>query len=169
MIRYRVSLSALAPLLLMTALTACVVRVKDTAGEPATPVQRHGHVTQPAPGPRHGHVSQPAPGPRHGHVTQPAPGPRHGHVTQPAPGPRHGHVSQAPGAAPDACAVHTGTGCYWMENESGRYCWVPADLANTYEGCYAMDSCDGGKGESNGGCYKWADSSHAERARWPNG
>jgi hypothetical protein len=145
MIRYRVSLSALAPLLLVTALTACAVRVKGTAGEPATPVQRHGHVSQPAPDSRHGHVSEPAPGSRHGHVTQPA-----------------------QGSAQDACAVHPGTGCYWMETESGRYCWVPAEWADDYEGCYAMDSCDGGKGESNGGCYKWADSSHAERARWPN-
>ena len=131
MIRYRISLSVLVPLLLATALAACAVRVKGTAGDSATPVARHGHVTQPAPGARHGHVTQ-------------------------------------PGSAHDACAVHTGTGCYWMENESGRYCWVPAQWADDYEGCYAMDSCDGGKGESNGGCYKWADSSHAERARWPN-
>lgn len=139
MIRYHAFLSALVPLLLATALVACTVRVKGTADGPATPVRRDGHVTEPAPGARHGQVSQ-------------------------APGAPHGHVSQAP----DACAVHSGTGCYWMENESGRYCWVPAEWADTYDGCYTMDSCDGGKGESNGGCYKWADSSHAQRTRWPN-
>jgi hypothetical protein len=143
MIRYRVSLSALVPLLLVAVLAACTVRVKGKAGASATPDSRHGHVSQPAPDSRHGHMSQPAPDSRHGHVSQPAP-------------------------APDACAVHTGTGCYWMENESGRDCWVPAEWADTYEGCYAMDSCDGGKGQSSGGCYKWAEGSHATRARWPN-
>lgn len=88
----------------------------------------------------------------------------HGH------GHRHGHgTAQSPGATPpSACAVHTGTGCYWMENNSGHYCWVPADWAATFEECHAMDSCDGGKGESNGGCYKWATSSTADRSPWPN-
>jgi hypothetical protein len=112
MIVYRVSLSALVPLLLVTALAACTVRVKGTAGASAPPVRHHGHVSQSAPDLRHGHVNQPAPDSAH-----------------------------------SACAVHTDTGCYWMENESGRYCWVPAEWADTYEGCYAMDSCDGGKGQ----------------------
>ena len=75
-----------------------------------------------------------------------------------------GPPAEAPGER--ACAVYTGTGCYWMENTSGRYCWVPADRADSFAGCYAMDSCDGGKGHSNGGCYKWAQSSEAERVPW---
>jgi hypothetical protein len=79
---------------------------------------------------------------------------------------RTGQPAVAPGQT--ECPVYTGTDCYWMETDSGRYCWVPAEWADTLEGCYAMDSCDGGMGESNGGCYKWADGSLAERARWPN-
>ncbi|WP_437986834.1 hypothetical protein [Sorangium sp. So ce117] len=31
----------------------------------------------------------------------------------------------------EACASFEGTGCYWMENTSGDYCWVPADWAST--------------------------------------
>jgi hypothetical protein len=64
------------------------------------------------------------------------------------------------------CASFEGTGCYWMENTSGNYCWVPADWAPSIEDCFAMDSCDGGLGQSGGGCYKWADGSDGERAPW---
>jgi hypothetical protein len=46
--------------------------------------------------------------------------------------------------------------CYWMENISGRSEWVPAEVGGMYsgegyEGCYALDSCSGGLGESSGG------------------
>ncbi len=50
--------------------------------------------------------------------------------------------------------------CYWMENYSGSYLWVPAK--NVYgrevsrDECFELDSCNGGKGKSGGGCYKWA-------------
>ena len=54
--------------------------------------------------------------------------------------------------------------CYWMENASGRFEWVPAEIGGLYRGegyqrCFELDSCDGGKSESGGGCYKWARSS----------
>lgn len=58
-----------------------------------------------------------------------------------------------------------GTGCYWMENVSGGYSWVSTSL--DFQSCYAQDSCDGGLGESGGGCYKWADCSDCERYPWP--
>ncbi|WP_437516006.1 hypothetical protein [Sorangium sp. So ce1099] len=67
----------------------------------------------------------------------------------------------------EACASFEGAGCYWMENTSGDYCWVPADWAPTVEDCFAMDSCDGGLGASGGGCYKWADGSGEDRYPWP--
>lgn len=60
--------------------------------------------------------------------------------------------------------------CYWMENYSGDYNWIPA--AEVYgaelskEQCYQLDSCDGGMGMSGGGCYKWASSEDAEREPW---
>jgi hypothetical protein len=62
--------------------------------------------------------------------------------------------------------------CYWMENASGRYEWVPAETGGLYEGggierCRALDSCDGGGRESRGGCYKWATSPQGERSKWP--
>ena len=61
--------------------------------------------------------------------------------------------------------------CYWMENVSGRFEWVPAEVGGLYrnEGydrCFALDSCDGGRGESAGGCYKWARSAQAARVLW---
>lgn len=60
--------------------------------------------------------------------------------------------------------------CYWMENYSGRFEWVPANpvyqkTLNKLE-CYSLDSCDGGGGQSGGGCYKWAISPQAERIPW---
>ncbi|WP_159397669.1 hypothetical protein [Sorangium cellulosum] len=53
-----------------------------------------------------------------------------------------------------------------MENTSGNYCWVPASWAGSVDDCYALDSCDGGLGQSGGGCYKWADSSDGDRYPW---
>lgn len=59
--------------------------------------------------------------------------------------------------------------CYWMENLSGGYEWVPTVTvlgSLTKEECYAMDSCDGGLGYPNGGCYKWAQSANGPREPW---
>jgi hypothetical protein len=51
-------------------------------------------------------------------------------------------------------------GCFWMENESGLFCWVPT--GDDYESCRALDSCGDGGGGSGGGCYKWALSSDTQ-------
>ena len=64
------------------------------------------------------------------------------------------------------CAQYKGVQCYWMENTSGNYCWVPATWADSIGDCFSLDSCDGGMGESGGGCYKWADCSDCNRAPW---
>lgn len=60
--------------------------------------------------------------------------------------------------------------CYWMENMTGEYLWIPAAEVYgeelTKEQCYELDSCDGGLGYSGGGCYKWASSPDAEREPW---
>jgi hypothetical protein len=67
--------------------------------------------------------------------------------------------------------LYTGTRCYWMENYSGNYCWVPAPAwigaSSTIHECKLLDSCDGGGSQSEGGCYKWADSSDAPGYPWP--
>jgi hypothetical protein len=159
MLRARFSLSAIVALLCLTDLSACVVA---TRGQPHV-TRTHGHVHR-APA-RHVH-HRPV---RHRHVGAPgavvvvdahvAPAPVY---VVPASEPVHA----APAPAQSPCAAYSGTGCYWMENSSGNYCWVPADWANTFEECFAMDSCDGGRGESGGGCYKWAESSHANRVAW---
>lgn len=57
--------------------------------------------------------------------------------------------------------------CFWMENYTGRYTWVDAPQGNvSKQECYALDSCDGGLGQSGGGCYKWAESADAPRIPW---
>lgn len=60
--------------------------------------------------------------------------------------------------------------CYWLENVTGKYEWVATGVAlgvaYDFEQCYAVDSCDGGLGESLGGCYKWANSAQSERYPW---
>ncbi len=57
--------------------------------------------------------------------------------------------------------------CYWMENYSGNFNWVDSPQGNvSKDECYALDSCDGGLGQSGGGCYKWASSPTAERQPW---
>ncbi|MFZ5630323.1 MAG: hypothetical protein ACOY5B_14425 [Spirochaetota bacterium] len=63
--------------------------------------------------------------------------------------------------------------CYWMENASGRFEWVPAEVGGMYGGegyerCFALDSCSGGLGESSGGCYKWARAANAPAVNWVN-
>lgn len=65
-----------------------------------------------------------------------------------------------------ACTPYLGQQCYWMENTSGSYCWVPATWVSSFYDCYAQDSCDGGLSRSGGGCYKWADCSGCTRYPW---
>ncbi|MFO0551534.1 MAG: hypothetical protein U0271_24315 [Polyangiaceae bacterium] len=67
---------------------------------------------------------------------------------------------------PPKCEEYTGLRCYWMENTSGNYCWVPATWARDKVDCHALDSCDGGLGQSGGGCYKWAAGTSAPRHPW---
>ena len=59
-----------------------------------------------------------------------------------------------------------GTGCYWMQDHE-PYAFQYAGWVTSYDECYALDSCDGGLGQSGGGCYKWADSADGERYPWP--
>ena len=64
------------------------------------------------------------------------------------------------------CAVYDAEGCFWMENTSGNYCWVPW-TGTDLDQCKRLDSCDGGDGWSGGGCYKWSEGSAGARAPWP--
>lgn len=41
--------------------------------------------------------------------------------------------------------------CYWMENYSGRYKWVPFPSIRSKQECNNADACSRG-----GACYKWA-------------
>lgn len=83
-------------------------------------------------------------------------------------------LTAAPPASTDlvqAKKTDSGFFCYWMENVSGRFEWVPAEVGGLYHGegydqCFALDSCDGGEGQSGGGCYKWARSASAARVLW---
>jgi hypothetical protein len=60
--------------------------------------------------------------------------------------------------------------CYWMENISGKFEWVIADSIYeekvSKEYCFNLDSCSGGRGESGGGCYKWAKSANDKQQPW---
>jgi len=60
--------------------------------------------------------------------------------------------------------------CYWMENYSGKFEWVATEVAlglkYDKQECFNADSCDGGLGESNGGCYKWAKTANSPRFEW---
>ncbi len=60
--------------------------------------------------------------------------------------------------------------CYWMENTTGNYTWVKAHSIDgpmlTKDRCFQLDGCDGGKGLSGGGCYKWAYSADGKRLPW---
>ena len=62
--------------------------------------------------------------------------------------------------------------CFWMENYSGNYCWVPAE--RSFTNCQASDSCSPGGGAypGPGGCYKWSMSSdtitYPDANGWPD-
>lgn len=62
--------------------------------------------------------------------------------------------------------------CYWMENYSGYFKWVSTESVQgmkrniTKTECFKLDSCDGGLGHSNGGCYKWALRPESTRIPW---
>jgi Leucine-rich repeat (LRR) protein len=56
--------------------------------------------------------------------------------------------------------------CFWMENYSGKFKWVPADRMLTKQECLELDSCYGGLGRPGGGCYKWATSPEAPGIKW---
>lgn len=62
--------------------------------------------------------------------------------------------------------------CYWMENYSGKFEWVSVKKAlgveYNEEECFKADSCDGGLGESGGGCYKWSNTATSPRLKWDN-
>jgi hypothetical protein len=70
------------------------------------------------------------------------------------------------GSSPDAPIES----CFWMENTSGQFKWVPASTVYhkqlSKQECFEADSCDGGKGLSGGGCYKWATWPDAPRIEW---
>ena len=60
--------------------------------------------------------------------------------------------------------------CYWKENYSGKYKWIPSEnvIGEKYSksSCYAADSCSGGLGQSGGGCYKWSVGADGEAIAW---
>lgn len=60
--------------------------------------------------------------------------------------------------------------CYWKENYSGKYRWIPSEEAIGEEysktACYAADSCNGGLGQSGGGCYKWSVGAKGDALPW---
>jgi hypothetical protein len=67
------------------------------------------------------------------------------------------------------CGPFQGTGCYWMENFSGNFCWVPSPFGfpSDISTCQFLDSCGaGGGGGSGGGCYKWATCSDCPGVPW---
>lgn len=59
-----------------------------------------------------------------------------------------------------------GPACYWMA-DSPPYDYQRAWWVDTLQQCYEQDSCSGGLGMSNGGCYKWADSADGDPYPWP--
>ncbi|MEZ5996050.1 MAG: toll/interleukin-1 receptor domain-containing protein [Hyphomonadaceae bacterium] len=57
-------------------------------------------------------------------------------------------------------------GCYWLSDDASSS-WRPMPQYSSIEQCFAQDSCDGGLGQSGGGCYKWAEGADAPRYPWP--
>lgn len=75
------------------------------------------------------------------------------------------------GILASSCMMSSGKRCYWKENYTGDYKWVPAREVHVGEElskreCRNMDSCYGGEGKSGGGCYKWATSPDAQGDAW---
>lgn len=67
--------------------------------------------------------------------------------------------------------VHNNTPeCFWLSGEANVWVHTLNVLGRTVDQneCFELDSCHGGKGHSNGGCYKWALSATADRLPWPN-
>ena len=56
--------------------------------------------------------------------------------------------------------------CFWMESQSGNYCWVPVEYPADFETCRNEDGCAPGGGGTSDSCYKWATSSHS--VIWPD-
>ena len=58
--------------------------------------------------------------------------------------------------------------CFWMEIYSHQYKWTPANALYgkplSEAECRALDSCNGGGGQSGGGCYTWG--TVAPEDRW---
>lgn len=54
--------------------------------------------------------------------------------------------------------------CYWMSNVDSH--WEPMPWVETEAACFALDSCNGGLGQSGGGCYKWALGPNAPARPW---
>jgi len=65
-----------------------------------------------------------------------------------------------------SCAGGVGPSCFWMKN-TPPYPWVPSPQgAISKQTCFGLDSCDGGLGQSGGGCYKWSAGPDSPRERW---
>lgn len=54
--------------------------------------------------------------------------------------------------------------CYWLSNVTNE--WQEWPEAPTRQRCFELDSCSGGRGDSGGGCYKWAASANAPQNNW---
>lgn len=62
--------------------------------------------------------------------------------------------------------------CYWEKNYVHEHKWLPAQevIGEKYNksSCYAADSCNGGLGQSGGGCYKWSVEPNGKAIAWDN-
>ena len=78
----------------------------------------------------------------------------------------HAHWNGSACVAGSGCmttASTPGASCFWMQNY-GAMAWVPS--YTDYNGCRALDGCDGGGNQSGGGCYKWSVGSNGCRSSW---
>lgn len=62
-------------------------------------------------------------------------------------------------------AVPSSAACFWLEQGTAAN-WKPWTKITTKQGCFEQDSCYGGLGRSNGGCYKWSANAAAAREPW---
>lgn len=60
-------------------------------------------------------------------------------------------------------AAPSGRACYWLNPRTNG--WESTPYPSKRQ-CFDMDSCDGGRGRSSGGCYKWAAGPNAPREPW---